>query len=371
MKKQLRKPENWQDFESLCKTLWGEIWNCQEIKKNGRKGQKQYGVDIYGIPENQTQYFGIQCKGKDDYLNSNLTKKEIDEEVEKAHDFKPKLKKFYFATTANKDADIEAYIRLKNEQSVNNGGFEIHLFSWEDIVDLIDENKRTNDWYVNNIEFKSKYFVTITFKNGESHLSFTTYLVRNTITYKIKNDLSDRERLRLPLLPSDDKEDKSGTLTNPQPIIYFLNGMAINKSSSVFSLLIKNEGSVPIEHFKMYINLLEPNIITDTVDKRTHFLDSLPYKYNTFKEGDSNRFIFEPSDQILVQTDSILTDEICIRPTVDDYLDIKLEYVFIAKDFNTKGYLTIRLNPITVVQDSIKPTLFQRDSELRLENYLE
>jgi hypothetical protein len=46
-KKQLRKPENWQDFESLCKKLWGEIWNCPEIKKNGRKGQPQHGVDIY------------------------------------------------------------------------------------------------------------------------------------------------------------------------------------------------------------------------------------------------------------------------------------------------------------------------------------
>ena len=23
---QLQKPDNWQDFESLCKKLWGEIW---------------------------------------------------------------------------------------------------------------------------------------------------------------------------------------------------------------------------------------------------------------------------------------------------------------------------------------------------------
>jgi len=371
MKKQLRKPENWQDFESLCKILWGEIWNCPEIKKNGRKGQKQHGVDIYGIPENESHYFGIQCKGKDDYLNSTLTKKEIDEEIEKAQYFKPRLKKFYFATTANKDTDTEEYIRLKNEQSITNGGFEIHLFSWEDIVDLIDENKRTNDWYNNNVGFKTKHCVKITFKNGESHLAFTTYIVRNTITYKIKNQISDRERLFLPPLISDEKNDKLDLLNNPQPTIYFFNGVATNKSSCVFSLLIINTGSVPIEHFKMYINLLGSNIITDTVDKRTHFLDSYKYEYNTSKEPNSNSFIFEPADQILVQTDSILTDEICIRPTVEDYQDLKLEYVFIAKDFNTKGYLTIRLNPIIVVQDSIKESLLNRDSEIRLENYLE
>jgi hypothetical protein len=84
MKKTIRKPENWQDFESLCKKLWGEIWACEEIKKNGRNGQNQNGVDIYGIPKNLEHYFGIQCKGKDDYSNANLSIKEIDAEIEKA-----------------------------------------------------------------------------------------------------------------------------------------------------------------------------------------------------------------------------------------------------------------------------------------------
>lgn len=54
----IKKPENWQDFESLCKKLWGEIWNCSDtIKKNGRSGQKQHGVDIYGVPKGEKQYY--------------------------------------------------------------------------------------------------------------------------------------------------------------------------------------------------------------------------------------------------------------------------------------------------------------------------
>ena len=32
-KLQLRKPENWQDFERLCKVLWGEIWECLYVVK--------------------------------------------------------------------------------------------------------------------------------------------------------------------------------------------------------------------------------------------------------------------------------------------------------------------------------------------------
>ena len=130
MKKQFAKPENWQDFESLCKILWGEIWDCSEIKKNGRSGQEQHGVDIYGVPQGESKYFGIQCKGKDDYTKSKLTSKEIDEEVKKAKNSKPVLKKLYFATTANKDSVLEEYIREKDLLNRAEGSFEIPLLSW-------------------------------------------------------------------------------------------------------------------------------------------------------------------------------------------------------------------------------------------------
>lgn len=119
-KLQLRKPENWQDFERLCKVLWGEIWECPDtIKRNGRQGQAQKGVDVYGIKKGECVYRGIQCKGKDDYTNSQLTEPEIDNEIAKALLFTPKLKSFYFATTANKDAHIEEYIRKKNLESIS------------------------------------------------------------------------------------------------------------------------------------------------------------------------------------------------------------------------------------------------------------
>lgn len=153
-KKQLRKPENWEDFESLCKKLWGEVWNCKEIKKNGRKGNAQHGVDVYGKPEGETEYYGIQCKGKDDYTHKQLTKTEIDKELEKAKRFKPALKKFYFVTTANKNAKIEEYIRLKDIEFQKSKLFEVYIFSWEDIVDLIDENQETHDWYLNLHKYK-------------------------------------------------------------------------------------------------------------------------------------------------------------------------------------------------------------------------
>jgi hypothetical protein len=375
MKKQLRKPENWQDFESLCKVLWGEIWNCHEIKKNGRTGQAQHGVDVYGTPEWESEYYGIQCKGKDDYTKSELKESEVDEEIEKAKKFKPTLKKFYFATTANKDAKIEEYIRLKDEESRKNNGFEIHLFSWEDIVDLIDENKRTHDWYVKNIGFKTKYDVNITFCNGESVLEFTPILVKNHVTYRvIEKDRKGGLRIGMGLphlSPENSREERLAKLYEPQPIRYYMNGQTFNKSSCVFSLLIENVGNIQVENFKMYIYFKSDTIIVDTVSKQRQFLDSFKYNYNTFMYRDSNNCVFEPPEQILVQTDRIITDKICLRPTIEETQEIILEYEFVAKDFNKKGELLIRLNTEIVEKKSYEETEISRNDEIRLENYFE
>ena len=150
MKKTIGKPENWQDFESLCKKLWGEIWKIpNKIKKNGRLGQEQAGVDIFGIPMNQTKYWGIQAKGKDNYTNAKLTEKEIVSEIEKAKKFQPELEVYIIATTQSKDSKIEEFIRLKDLENRDNGSFEILLFCWEDIVDLLEENQDTYQWYLN------------------------------------------------------------------------------------------------------------------------------------------------------------------------------------------------------------------------------
>ena len=37
---QIQPPANWQDFETLCKKLWGEIWCCKDtIKKKDVLGK--------------------------------------------------------------------------------------------------------------------------------------------------------------------------------------------------------------------------------------------------------------------------------------------------------------------------------------------
>lgn len=193
MKKTLRKPENWQDFESLCKKLWGEIWKVpNEIRKNGRSGQSQCGVDIYAIPSEKKNYWGIQCKGKDEYTKSKLTKIEIDSEIRKAKTFKPELETFIFATTSNKDAKIEEYVRIKDLESRKNGSFKILLFSWEDIVELIEENPATFNYYVNAQNYRDHYQINVTLNDSDGELELNPVIIQEKEYFLTKEE---RERI--------------------------------------------------------------------------------------------------------------------------------------------------------------------------------
>ena len=72
-----------------------------------------------------------------------MTGTEIDTEITKAITFEPALKLLIFATTANKDAKIEGYIRKKDVENRNKGLFRIDVASWEDIVDLMERYRST------------------------------------------------------------------------------------------------------------------------------------------------------------------------------------------------------------------------------------
>jgi len=184
IKKTIPKPINWQDFETLCKKLFGEVWNCSDMKKNGRSGQNQHGVDISGNPTGKVGYYGIQCKGKDDYTDSSLTTKEIDVEIEKAKLFQPTLELFAFATTANKDAAIEEYVRKKDIESRSHGGFKIVLYCWEDLADLIEESKQTHNWWIKEKRYKQYFSVQVSFENEKEEMTIYPRFNKKVVEYK-------------------------------------------------------------------------------------------------------------------------------------------------------------------------------------------
>lgn len=124
-------PKNWQDFESICHKLWIDIWNDQNAQKNGRQGQSQAGVDIFGKPIYTKNYHGVQCKDKDIRLGSKLTTKELLMECNKAIEFKPTLINYTLATTSPKEQEIQEFYRNLNLEEQY--PFDINVWSWDDI----------------------------------------------------------------------------------------------------------------------------------------------------------------------------------------------------------------------------------------------
>lgn len=339
MEKGLRKPTNWQDFESLCKKLWGEIWEIpNKIKKNGRLGQNQSGIDVYGIPKNETEYWGIQCKGKDDYTHAKLTAKEVDEEIEKASKFQPKLKVFIIATTSNKDSEIEEYVRIKDIGSRNKGDFEILLYCWEDIVDLIESNKETFDYYVNEQKYQTKYSLKAylnDFKNEVTiHPTFERFIIKYQVSEKINSQadllaaLTSQSKLKIPLI-------------NLNPFGIGKSTWNVNDSKRSFELIIANEGNAVIEDWRIEFTIDEKfKKISDTISDSIYSIIT-PNRRVYIEE---NQITYSPlNNEPLIQKDNRYF-KIYIIPDGREY-EIPIRWKVLARDYSDEGILTIKVKP--------------------------
>src|SRR6185295_10055933 len=120
-------PDDPAAFESLCLDLWKEIWGPGSgAQKNGRSGQEQAGVDVFG--RDGGGWVGVQCKQKSGLLRSKLTVAELEEEVGKARGFLPSLSRFFVATTGPRDKGVQERAR-----QITEGGFPVEIWSWQDI----------------------------------------------------------------------------------------------------------------------------------------------------------------------------------------------------------------------------------------------
>jgi len=145
METRLPIPKNWQDFEQLCHALWKQIWADPNARRNGRAGQSQAGVDIFGQPIYLRRYSGVQCKDKDGRLGSSLSGSELRAECKKATAFLPELADFTMATTAPRDQAIQLESRMLNFNRTF--PFDVYVWSWEDIEEEIRTRPTLVDAY--------------------------------------------------------------------------------------------------------------------------------------------------------------------------------------------------------------------------------
>jgi len=134
-------PRDWDLFERRMRDLFEAEWRSP-AKRHGRPGQhrSQHGVDIYGKPEGQKGYHGVQCKLHDAIGGKTLTAEQLRDEVRKAEGFRPKLVHFILATTASTNSNVQEVERKLNLPGENTPPFSVEVMFWDDICSLYDDH---------------------------------------------------------------------------------------------------------------------------------------------------------------------------------------------------------------------------------------
>lgn len=167
---ELSPPALWQDFERLTCDYARATWKDPGARRNGRQGQEQAGVDVYGTNTFAQEYTGIQCKKK---INSTapskrLTKNEISIEITAAKSFVPKLDRFIIATTGPRDGDLQEHVRTENTLG---HPFKVDLLFWDDYEEFLNNDVAMLDRYYREI---------VEYREGFSPESHYLLLVRQS-----------------------------------------------------------------------------------------------------------------------------------------------------------------------------------------------
>lgn len=140
-------PGNWQDFERHSRLLFQFSLDDPGVLNNGRSGQRQHGVDIYGRRGGGSgPVVGIQCKGKNGDYGKKVTEKELRAELEETKKFKPALSEFILITTVLSDALIQEAARLLEvEQRAAGRNISVQVWGWDRVLQEINRWPETID----------------------------------------------------------------------------------------------------------------------------------------------------------------------------------------------------------------------------------
>lgn len=133
------KPVNHQDFEERTSVLFRELLNDPNLKRFGRSGQGQEGIDLLGKRDgNPKKVVGVQCKLKGE--GEKLTEDEVKSHVKMALAFKPKLTEYILVTTSPDDAKLDKLAaRLSQQQKSKGRRISIVVWGWETTQSRINE----------------------------------------------------------------------------------------------------------------------------------------------------------------------------------------------------------------------------------------
>lgn len=136
----IRVPKNDTDFEIKSVVLFRTLLKDPNVKRLGRSGQRQDGVDIVGHRNgNVSCLVGVQCKLKGP--KERLTEKEVRDEVRKALKYKPALSEYFIITSAPNDTALDQLAQaLSRQQKVKRRKIRIEVWGWGVLEERMNED---------------------------------------------------------------------------------------------------------------------------------------------------------------------------------------------------------------------------------------
>lgn len=265
-------PKTWQDFESICHQLWKDIWNDPNAQKNGRQGQPQHGVDVFGVPAYSSGIAGVQCKDKDERLGSALAEEDLNRECSKARGFAPRLHAFTIATTAPRDAGIQEVARKLT--LAEDSPFKVHVWSWDDIEAEIQHRPHILQAYYRGIAADHASSAALKLSGGAPADQLAAFFSRPKVEAQIHSSL--RSRLVQTLYELSDNAFTHGRASEVQ-IAFDGSTIRLSDNGIAFDPLTRLDSSLrnPRSHFGSYvIDLL-----------RTQFAHAVELNYSRTQDG--------------------------------------------------------------------------------------
>jgi hypothetical protein len=340
--KTIPKPVNWQDFETLCQKIFRYEWPCPSITKNGRSGQAQHGVDISGIPEGRDGYWGVQCKGKDEYTHAQLTRTHVDEAIRQARSFRPPLEALIIATSANKDATIEQHVREADLASREEGGFGIAVYHWEDLAGLIEEHRRVFDWWMRDKRHRQRYSVEFGFDHADPNALVVRPRYRRVT--KIVRSLDDADAA-LRVVGKIQKQMKPKSITKlalgGKFPVHSLFETRAARSWCTVPFRLTNSGDEVLEDYELELEFNDDNMLLD--DGLSGPLIRFEIRQASPLWTAKTRRACYRGQRPLVQSDSRLF-EIGVKPEAEERT-VQIGWRLFARDFYDEGALTMEVNP--------------------------
>jgi hypothetical protein len=123
-------PKSEDEWEDMVLDAMRLLWRDPNAQRNGRRGQRQFGVDIFGSVD--VLPVAAQAKNMD-----SISEAIILDEAAKACQFKPELQQYHIAVAGRRDAHVQQFVRMLSLDRAHQGLFPLYIHFFDDVVDLL------------------------------------------------------------------------------------------------------------------------------------------------------------------------------------------------------------------------------------------